>query len=73
MISEGAHLNQSPGVYHEMRVGETENQKKIAIAATKQIEGAQKIIEDYFHQGKWKMPFALKPNKVVNLPHHLGW
>lgn len=73
MPSEHAHKNMDPGVVHETRVGTPENQKAVALAATSNIPGAKKVIDNYFDRSTWKMPFKIPAKRVVNQAIHLGW
>ena len=71
-MSEHAHLHQNPAI-DEVRIGEEHHQKEIALAAMSKIEGAPKIIQEYFDKSDWKMPYTLPAKKIFNQAIHLGW
>ena len=70
---EHPHLDMSHGIHDEPRVSSPELVQKIAHAAVKNIPGATAAVKRYFNKAQWKIPFALKPKKPVNLAYHLGW
>lgn len=70
---EHTHLDRSDGIHDEPKVSSPELVEKIAHAAVKNIPGATQKLTSYFNKGRWKIPFALKPRKPVNLVYHLGW
>ena len=72
-MSEHAHLDQSPTIVNETRIGSEKHQKEIALKAMGKIEGAPKIIHEYFDKSAWKMPYSLPAKKTYNQAIHLGW
>ena len=71
MQSEHAHLDMNYSIPE--RVSLEPHIKQIALKAMEKIPGAKEAIEQTFHKGKWKMPYALPQKKHTNKLMHLGW
>ena len=70
---EHQHLDMSHGIHDEPKVSSAHLVQKIAEAAVKNIPGAQAVVKNYFHKGRWDIPFTIKEKKPVNQTMHLGW
>ena len=73
MQSEHAHLNFHPSITSETFVHSDTHVQAVAHAALKNIPGGTEKVNAHFSRGVWKIPYALRPKPVVNLPIHLGW
>ena len=73
MQPEHAHKDMNYAIQNTQRVSLEPHVKEIALKALEKIPGAKQAIEETFHKGEWKMPFALPSKRHEDLPMHLGW